>query len=113
MEPERTAVVERMEVVVKASKDARQALCEAETAIEQFARHLANGSSVRDAFTALRVGDLRKALQDHLEALERARLESRRAVIALGLSEGSSLGELARLWGLSRQLVTRIAKHGK
>jgi DNA-directed RNA polymerase specialized sigma24 family protein len=112
METERMAAVERIEVVLEASKQARQAVRQAETAYLRFARRMEAGSSVHDAFTALRVGDLRKDLNDHLEALEHARHEARRAIIALGVSEGLSLGELARMWGVSRQLVTRLANHG-
>jgi len=113
MEKERTVIVERIAVVIEASNKARRALREAETVYERFAHRIQNGSSVHDAFTTLRVGELRRDVHDNLEALEQARFETRQAIIALGVSEGLSPGELARMWGLSRQLINRIAKHGR
>jgi hypothetical protein len=48
-----------------------------------------------------------------LKELERARYEARSAAFALGLTEGLSIGELGRLYGVSRQLAQRFAKEAR
>ena len=45
-----------------------------------------------------------------MDALEQARLRYRRFLVAVAQDEGLSLGEIARRWGFSRQLVSRYAK---
>ncbi len=45
-----------------------------------------------------------------LDELERARHRVRKAVFALGLSEGMTIGALGRIYGFSRQLAARIAR---
>jgi len=52
----------------------------------------------------------RKELTDAIARVEEARRRVRRASIVLGQKEGVSLGEMARLWGFSRQLAARYAK---
>ena len=42
--------------------------------------------------------------------LERTRYQMRMACFRLGLEEGATISQLGRLWGFSRQLVSRIAK---
>ncbi len=81
-----------------------------ETAYRRFLGRIESGSSVAEAFAALDIPGVRQELTDSLNALEHARHEARRAVIARGTSEGLSFGALARMWGVSRQLIARMAK---
>jgi len=55
------------------------------------------------------MGDVARALK----TLEEARHRSRTAVFAVGMAEGVSIGELARLYGSSRQLAQRFAKEAR
>jgi len=108
--PERSVVIERTGAMLQTVKDVRQAIEDAEASCLQFQRLIEQGASLEEAFSSLEVCDQRRTLNGRLEALERARLSVRRSVIAMGVSEGVSLGKMARMWGVSRQLVTRMAR---
>jgi hypothetical protein len=71
------------------------------------------GSSVREVFSAIPTGDLRQSLTQALAEVESARHKVRRTAFARGLEEGMSIGELARMWGFSRQLAARYAKEAR
>lgn len=51
-----------------------------------------------------------RQLTSDIDALERARLNLRVELVEVGRRRGLSIGEIARRWGLSRQLVSRYAK---
>ena len=109
----KNATLTALDGVIQASIAARQALRQSETILRRLRRRLERGSSIAEGFAGLDISDHRQATFDGLTALEQARREARRAIIAVGLSEGLSLGQMARQWGVSRQLVTRLAKHGR
>ena len=50
---------------------------------------------------------LRSTLTERLDLVERARMDCRRALWRLQVAEGATIAEVAREWGLSRQLVSR------
>jgi hypothetical protein len=99
-----------LDAVLESVKQARRALRQTETAYRQFRRRIEKRSSISQAFSGLGIPERRREINVGLDALEHSRHEARRAIIAQGLSEGLSLGQLARLWGVSRQLITRMAK---
>ena len=74
---------------------------------------LEKGSSIRDVFSAIPTGDLRQSLTRAMADVEAARHKARRMAFARGLEEGMSIGELARMWGFSRQLAARFAKEAR
>jgi len=108
--PERIAVLESTEAMLETARAARQAISDAEDGYRRFQSLIERGVSLEEAFSLLEVSDHRRRFNDRLEALDRARMSVRQRVIALGVSEGESLGKMARMWGVSRQLVTRMAK---
>ena len=108
--PERMAVIERTGAMLQTVREVRQAIQDAEASCLRFQCLIEDGASLEEAFSSLAVCDQRRTLNSHLEALDRARLSVRRSVITMGVSEGVSLGKLARMWGVSRQLVTRMAR---
>jgi hypothetical protein len=108
--PERVAVLESTTAAIQTATEARQAIWDAEMGYRRFHSLIEDEASLEEAFSSLNVPDRRRAYNDQLAALESARMSVRQAVIALGVSEGESLGKMARLWGVSRQLVTRMAK---
>lgn len=99
-----------LDAVIEASISARQALRQSETMLRRLRRRIEKGSPVTEAFAGLGIAENRQNTFDHLAALERVRRDARRALIELGVSQGLSLGHMAREWGVSRQLVARIAK---
>lgn len=106
----RNATLTTTDAFIDLSTRVRQALRQTETATRRFQKRIEAGSSVTDAFSVLGDSGLFSALTDLLNDLEHARRECRRAVAAQAREEGMSQGDLARRWGVSRQLVTRIAK---
>jgi hypothetical protein len=74
---------------------------------------LEKGSSIRDVFSAIPTGDLRQSFTQAIAEVESARHKVRKMAFAQGLEEGMSIGELGRLWGISRQLAARYAKEAK
>jgi hypothetical protein len=57
-----------------------------------------------------RIANTRVNLTNTVNALEHARNQMRMACFRLGLEEGTTISELGRLWGFSRQLASRIAQ---
>jgi hypothetical protein len=104
------ATLKALDAVLESAAEARQSLRQVETTYRRFRSRIEKGKSVAEAFDGLGIPEGRQEIHDRLADLERTRHEARRAIIALGVSEGLSMGELARLWGVSRQLVSRIAK---
>jgi hypothetical protein len=106
----KTATLTALDAAIQTSISARMALRQSETVLRRLRRRIEKGSSIAEAFSGLNIPDERQLTFDRLKALERARREARRAIIALGASEGLSLGQMARQWGVSRQLLARVAK---
>jgi hypothetical protein len=71
------------------------------------------GRPVRDVLSAIPTSAIRKTMTQQIEELEAARHSVRKAVFALGLNEGLSIGELGRLMGFSRQLASTYAKEAR
>jgi len=79
----------------------------------RFRASIVRGDPLPEAMTAVTapevLGDVARALKN----LEETRHASRTAVFAVGMAEGVSIGELARLYGFSRQLAQRFAKEAR
>jgi hypothetical protein len=104
------ATLKTTEEFITTSTQLRQALRQTEIVTRRFQRRIESGASVTDSFQVLGDRGTFHSLTDLLDELEHARHACRRAIAAQAISEGMSRGELARMWGVSRQLVARIAK---
>jgi hypothetical protein len=71
------------------------------------------GTELTTVILAADPADLRNAMNDALKGVEEARHEVRRMVFAAALDEGTSIGELGRMFGFSRQLAARYAKEAR
>ena len=110
MATKQDATLTALDAVIRASISARQALRQSETVLNRLRRRIEKGSSITEAMAGLGIAENRQSTFECLTALERARRDARRAMIDLGASQGLSLGHMARQWGVSRQLIARIAK---
>jgi len=110
MTVEDITALEALDAVLEAGREARQALRRTGTVTRRLQRQIEKGTPVTEAMSALGLGDVRRDLSDQIDALVRARHSAQHAIVALAVSEGVSRGELARVWGVSRQLVSRLAK---
>lgn len=100
-----------MEDFLSEAKALRQTLAKREAATRATMRRLDRGAEIDDLiFPCPANTDDYRELTVRIEALELARLKCRRGFVEVGRSEGLSIGEIARRWGFSRQLVARYAR---
>jgi hypothetical protein len=107
------AAFKALEVVADALRDAQDALLAAEIATRNGLRLKDDGVPIAAALRAHPVHESRKALDDSLYRLERARHAILIEVFRVALADGMSIGELARNYGFSRQLASRYAKEAR
>jgi hypothetical protein len=75
--------------------------------LEKNRVHLAGGGRVDQTPALFDLRAVRTTLTDRLGTLERARGGARLALWRLQVAEGTTIAEIARMWGFSRQLVSR------
>jgi CRP-like cAMP-binding protein len=66
------------------------------------------GRQVRELADMVDPIPLRAAVADSMLRLERARHETQRILFQVLRSEGMTNADIARMWGISRQLVSRL-----
>jgi hypothetical protein len=86
----------------------RQALDDAAAALTQVRDHVERGGLVSDFADTLDPKSLRAPLATSLDELERARHHVQRILFRLLEAEGQRKSDIARSWGISRQLVSRM-----
>jgi DNA-directed RNA polymerase specialized sigma24 family protein len=94
--------------LLAASTALRRELLGWERALKRMLRHLQRGRETGDVHKLMSIAEHRLTLQRALERFETKRHVSRRAIFVLAAAEGRSLADIARDWGVSRQLVSRI-----
>ena len=86
----------------------RTALRRYEVVLGRVCRQVERGAALHEVMHKIGVSDLRADLVERLERFEEARHRMRVACFRMSLSEGLSIGGIARLWGISRQLASRL-----
>jgi hypothetical protein len=101
-----------LEEVLPALNDASQrvhaALDDAARALMVVRDHLLDGGRVSDFESFIDPKPLRAGLSASLGDLERQRHIGQRTLFRLLQAEGVSISDIARMWGISRQLASRI-----
>jgi hypothetical protein len=97
-----------LDVLADASDRVTEALRGAEAARGVVRQHLAQGGTASDVEKFLEPEPLRASLSDAITELERARHETQRLLFRLLHSEGRTMTDIGRTWGISRQLVSRL-----
>jgi len=77
------------------------------TVLEKNREHLAHGGRVNQTPALFDIRSVRTTLTERLNSLERTRNASRLALWRLQVAEDTTIAEIARMWGFSRQLVSR------
>jgi hypothetical protein len=103
----REEAVHAMSTLAQVVAAARDDLRDYESVITHARDDLAAGSPVAEMVERHRAGDVRASFSDRLSEIERVRAAARLALWQLQLSEGSTIADIARAWGYSRQLVSR------
>jgi hypothetical protein len=86
----------------------RKALDEGESALRTVRAHIEQNGNASDFFDVIHPAPLRANLSDALTDFERARHRSQRLLFRLLWAEGTSMSDIARAWGISRHLVSRL-----
>ena len=84
-----------------------------EAIYEQTILRLESEESVSDILHSVEAGTARSELNSALEDLERVRHCSRLSMIAAEMEEGSSISDVGRHWGFSRQMAQRYVKEAR
>jgi len=100
-------------VLIQVAGDVLRDLHSYQTAMEKDRGSLERGDRASEMAARLEFRIVRSELTDRLDHLERARNASRRSLWRLQLSEGTTIAEIARSWGFSRQLVSRALADGE
>ncbi len=75
--------------------------------LELYRRHLDQGGLASEMPFLIDIATIRTSVSDRMNELERARSGARLSLWRLQSAEGTPIAEIARAWGLSRQLVSR------
>jgi hypothetical protein len=109
----RETTAQEMEIAIKVMRDVRLQLRTTENAYRRAMKSLASGALVADTLESITAATTRLSLNDMLADLEHSRHRARLAMIAAGLEEGMSIGQLGRALGFSRQLAARYAREAR
>jgi hypothetical protein len=105
---ERARYLAAMETVATASEHVIEALQNANQARAVVREHMAHGGLLSDLEHIVSPEPLRAAVSQALTELERARHDASRLLFRLLQAEGQSMTDIGRMWGVSRQLVSRM-----
>jgi aryl-alcohol dehydrogenase-like predicted oxidoreductase len=81
-----------------------------ETALRRSRRMLESGRLAGEMATTADLAGGRRATSVLMHDIQAARHRALRAQFQLAAAEGSSMADIARVWGVSRQLVSRMVK---
>jgi hypothetical protein len=107
----RAVAVTDLDLLLESAATLRTELRDFETALRQVRRHLARGGAATDLRNALDIVTARETLTRAAGVFQAIRHTSRISIFRVQAAEGMSVGAIARDWGLSRQLVSRMLKH--
>jgi hypothetical protein len=109
MTSEREELLALLDELNQAIANAADALEASRADNRRFRMLIAKGTPLRDALPTVPVPESRASVDDALKDMEQKRHQLRRMVLVLGVTEGMALAEVARLYGISRQLASRLA----
>jgi hypothetical protein len=102
-----------LEVLEQAAAALRGQLKTFETAIGKARRHLERGGTATELHGVVDIATARAALTRAAVAFEAVRHNSRLSVFRAQAAEGRTVAAIARDWGFSRQLVSRMMKENR
>jgi len=109
MPPQLDALVGRIADVHVANEHLQEVLIAFRQTLELLTERIDMGELTVDALRNLDAPISRRTLTESMEEFESARRQMRVAILALSLSQGSSISDVAKVLGISRQLASRLA----
>jgi DNA invertase Pin-like site-specific DNA recombinase len=105
-------VVEAMGALIAAIAMARTEMRRGEQSLRRALQAIAEGQTIESLIVLKPPAEKRQAFLDALEEVHRTRHIVRQKVFAHALAAGLTITEMARAWGISRQLASRYVKEG-
>jgi ribosomal protein S20 len=81
-----------------------------ETLMRRVRKMIESGRSATEVAGVANAAQARAATSDIIREVQAARHRAQQAQFKLAAAEGSTMAEIARGWGVSRQLVSRMVK---
>jgi hypothetical protein len=113
MNPNERLALDAMTRSVDASAELRAHLRRAETAYRKAIIKIEAGADFQSTMDRANMAASLHRVAEGLKALEQARHQSRISLVRISLERGMSISDIARVWGVSRQLAARYAKEAR
>ena len=113
MTSSRDYVARDIRQLVAAGQELRDLIRESRKGLQKGLELLDQGVEIAEALGALNTAERRLAMTEHLSGFEECRHRLRLSITVAGLEEGMRIGDLARAFGVSRQLASRMAKQAR
>jgi hypothetical protein len=105
-------VIQAIEELIAAIAIARAEMRRAERSLQRALQAIAEGEAIESLIVLQPPAEKRQAFLDALEEVHRTRHVVRQKVFTHALAAGLSISQMARSWGISRQLASRYVKEG-
>ena len=106
----RQGVIQATSELVAASEDLGYLLGRLGSDLVEGMQSVEQGVSALDVSLSMGLADRREIVNAAASRLRQARHNFQRAMFLLAMAEGNSLAEIGRIWRVSRQLVSRMAR---
>lgn len=106
----RSDVVLAMRETTAASEVLKRLFDRLELVPSDAVEQIEHGATALGVTQSMGLADSRETLNAAVTRLRRARHDLQRAMFLLAVTEGESRAEIARIWRVSRQLVSRMVK---
>ena len=100
--------LEHLDTLEQTYRDLHEALDNAAGAVKVVGAHLRRGGRARDFAGLIDPAPLRRSMADAMTTFERNRHQGQKHFFRLLIAEGMTMADIARAWGISRQLVSRL-----
>jgi len=108
--PAEQRLADKMQALIEVTEEVRQTLLAYEMVSAEVVALVRDGHTLASALEALQGPIRRRTVTEAMASFEAARHEVRLAMFALGRENGTSMSELGRQLGISRQLAARLAR---
>jgi hypothetical protein len=109
VESRRKDVVIALREASAASEDLKRMFDDLDVITREAVQKVEYGSTALELAESMGLADRRENLNAAADRMRKSRHDFQRAMFLLALAEGSSRAEIARVWRVSRQLVSRMA----
>jgi hypothetical protein len=109
----RERALDEMEQLLESAVALRADLEEHEAACRLIIERIRSGDHVSPVLDDVHSDKLRPQLTDSLGVYERLRHRARLRLIALGVAEGMTPGDVQRQWAITRQLASRALREAR